>query len=90
MFSIRQRIVNPRLGPLLWIRPSIMCYRFSERFSRNLLRRGYGGQEERKGRKERKMAMKRVMMALGCVAMVALVVEDTESHAFLREGVDLF
>ena len=24
-----------------------------------------------------------------CAAMVALVVEDTESHAFLREGVDL-
>jgi hypothetical protein len=34
--------------------------------------------KERKGRKERKMAMKRVMMALVCAAMVALVVEDTE------------
>jgi hypothetical protein len=33
--------------------------------------------------------MKRMMMALVCAAMVALVVEDTESHAFLREGVDL-
>ena len=33
--------------------------------------------------------MKRMMMALVCVAMVALVVEDAESHAFLREGVDL-
>lgn len=43
----------------------------------------------RKGRKERIDKMKKLMMALGCAAMVALVVEDTESHAFLREGVDL-
>ena len=48
MFSIRQRIVNPRPGPLLWIRPSIMCYRFSERFSR----------KERKGRKEKEQSMR--------------------------------
>ena len=43
----------------------------------------------RNGRKERKLKMKKLMMVLRCAAMVALVVEDTESHAFLREGVDL-
>ena len=33
--------------------------------------------------------MKKMMMSTVCAAMVALEVEDTESHAFLREGVDL-
>ena len=33
--------------------------------------------------------MKKIMVAVGFAAMVALEVEDTESHAFLREGVDL-
>ena len=32
--------------------------------------------------------MKKMMMAALFAAMVALEVEDTESHAFLREGVD--
>ena len=32
--------------------------------------------------------MKKLMMSIGCAVMVALEVEDTESHAFLREGVD--
>ncbi len=43
----------------------------------------------RKERKKRKLKMKKLMVVLRCAAMVALVVEDTESHAFLREGVDL-
>ncbi len=43
----------------------------------------------RKGRKERKLKMKKLMMVLRCAAKVSLVVEDAESHAFLREGVDL-
>ena len=38
---------------------------------------------------ERKTAMKKLMMVLRCAAMVSLVVEDAESYAFLREGVDL-
>ncbi len=33
--------------------------------------------------------MKKLMMVLRCAAKVSLVVEDAESHAFLREGVDL-
>ena len=32
----------------------------------------------RKGRKKRKLKMKKLMVVLGCAAMVALVVEDTE------------
>ena len=38
---------------------------------------------------ERETAMKKLMVATRCTAMVSLVVEDAESHAFLREGVDL-
>ena len=44
------------------------------------------GRKERKGRNT---MMKIMMVVLGCAALVALEVEDTESHAFLREGVDL-
>ena len=54
------------------------------------LRKGYGGQEATAVKmwkccqwpipiaNERRTAMKKLMMALCCVAMIALVVEDTE------------